>query len=121
MAPLPDRSALRATLSRFDDRRTKITGGVLAIMFRNPSQVRDREWISRQFCEVAGLAGEFEDLEQAQTYIQAEIHPILDACYALFQVVGEDLAPRVAEGLTTHDAMNQALSYFVMGAPDSGA
>ena len=118
MASLLDRDTLRATLATFDDRRTKITGGVLAIMFRNPEQVRDREWISRQFCEVAGLAGEFEELEEAQAYIQAEIHPILDACYALFQVVGEDLAPRVSEGLTTQDAMNQALSYFVSDPPE---
>ena len=113
MPSFPDRTTLRATLAGFSDRQTKITGGVLAIMFRNPGQVRDREWISRQFCEVTAAAGEFEDLDQARDYIQAQIHPILDACYALFQVVGEDLAGRVDEGLTSTDAMGQALSYFV--------
>ena len=113
MPPLPDRATLRATLAGFSDRQTKITGGVLAIMFRNPEQVRDREWISKQFCEVTAMAGEFEDLDQARDYIQDQIHTILDACYALFQLVGEDLAPRVEEGLTSTDAMGQALSYFV--------
>lgn len=113
MPPLPDRTALRVTLAGFSDRQTKITGGVLAIMFRCPDQVRDREWISRQFCEVTALAGEFDDLDQAREYIQAQIHTILSACYALFQVVGEDLAPRVKDGLTSVDAMDQALSYFV--------
>ena len=108
-----DRETLRATLADFDDLQTKIVGGVLTVMFQNPTRVREREWISEQFCEVAALAANFEDVEQARAYIQEQINPILSACYALFQVVGEDLAPRVDEGLTHAQAMDQALSYFV--------
>lgn len=114
MADLHDRDTLRETLAAFDSLQTKITGGILAVMFRTPDKVRDREWIAEQFTEVALLASDFDEVEAAQEYIKAQISPILNACYALFQTVGEDLAARADEDLGLSDAMNQALSYFLV-------
>ncbi|MFT7680472.1 MAG: hypothetical protein ACI8QC_004478 [Planctomycetota bacterium] len=114
MADLHDRDTLRETLAAFDPIQTKITGGVLAVMFRTPDKVRDREWIAEQFSEVALLATDFDEVEAAQEFIRAQISPILNACYALFQNVGEDLAARADEDLGLADAMNQALSYFLV-------
>ena len=54
------------------------------------------------------LAADFEDVERAEAFVQANINPILNACYALFLRVGADLEPRTKEGLTVADAMQAA-------------
>lgn len=118
--PALDRDALRATLAGFDERRKKIVGGVIAIMIENPSRVREREWIAEQFTQVALLACDFEDVgsaregqERLQAYVRANIDPVLNACYRLFQVVGADLTERGHAALTREDAVAHALGYFV--------
>jgi len=113
---LPDRADLRQTLAGFDTQQRKIVGGVLAVMFQHPERVREREWISEQFTEVCLLAGEFSTVEEAQSFVQASIHELLNACYALFACVGEDLSPRTStEPVSREDAMLRALDY--LGAP----
>jgi hypothetical protein len=114
------REALRATLTRLDERQRKIVGGVIAIMVENPERVREREWIAEQFTQVALLACGFEDVagaqqggELLQAYVQENVGPLLNACYELFQVVGDDLAPRLSAGLSRQDAVAHALSYLV--------
>ena len=117
---VPDRDELRRTLAGFDDVRTKVVGGVLAAMFSSPERVRDREWISEQFTQVALLTGEFEDageahegVEVARAWIRSHIHEVLNACYALFVHVAEDLRQRHGEApFSASDAMIQALGYF---------
>ena len=113
------RPALRATLSAMDERQKKIVGGVLAVMIENPERVREREWISEQFTQVVLLACDFEDVGSVdegvgriQAYAQEHIDPLLSACYQLFAVTAEDLAPRVPEGLTREDALAHAMGYF---------
>ncbi|MCA8981164.1 MAG: hypothetical protein H6831_00590 [Planctomycetes bacterium] len=116
----PDpRAALRATLAGFDQRQKKIVGGILAVMIENPDAVRNREWISEQFAQIALLSADFEHLEdvtqgvaEVQAYVQANAEAILSACFQLFQFTAEDLAPRVADGLTKQDALVHALGYF---------
>ena len=114
-----DRSRLRADLATLDARQKKIVGGMMAILFKEPHRVREQEWLAEQFTEVTLLAGEFEAEGHAQDvvtvvqdYVRANITPLLDVCIRLFQCVGEDLAPRLAEGVDHNDAILQALSYF---------
>ena len=123
---VPPRAELRRTLAGFDDMRTKVVGGVLAAMFSSPERVRDREWISEQFTQVALLTGEFEDVgeahegfEAARSWIRAHIDEVLSACYALFVHVAEDLRQRHGdESFSASDAMILALGYF--DAEDDG-
>lgn len=107
-----DRGELRERLGAFDEHQKKIVGGLMAVMFKNAEQVRDPEWMCEQFVQIALLAGGFEDVENVRSYAREHITPVMDACYMLFQAVGEDLAPRVDEGFTHADAMLAALSYF---------
>jgi hypothetical protein len=119
MSEALDRDGLRATLAGFDDRKKRIVGGLTAVMFKNPERVREREWITEQLTEVTLLAGEFEDVpsvdggvDVVQGYLAENTDELLNACYLLFLAVGDDLAPRVAEGVTHTDAMVAALGYF---------
>jgi hypothetical protein len=119
MQPDTDREGLRATLAAFDPRQQKIVGGVVAVMIENPERVRDREWMVEQYTHIVLFACDFEDVagvqegtERVQAYARDNIHPILNACYQLFQCVGDDLAPRVAEGITREEAVGHALGYF---------
>ncbi|MEM8709947.1 MAG: hypothetical protein AAGG01_03265 [Planctomycetota bacterium] len=117
---VPSRAELRASLAAFDEVQTKVAGGVLAVMFGQPKQVQDREWMSEQFTQVALLTGQFEEaehahegLDQAQAWIRANISPILNACFALFVHVAEDMRQQHGEGeFSASDAMIQALGYF---------
>lgn len=113
------RPALRATLSAFDERQKKIVGGVLAVMIKNPERVPEKEWISEQFTQVVLLACDFEDVGSVdqgvgriQAYAQEHIDTLLSTCFQLFAVTAEDLAPRVAEGLTRDEALAHAMNYF---------
>lgn len=117
---LPDRTALRTELQTFDDVEKKVVGGMLAVMFGQPAKIRDREWMSEQFTQVALLTGQFEDVEhahdgveRAQEWIQTKIGKLLSACVALFVHVAEDMRERHGEGeFSASDAMIQALAYF---------
>ncbi|MEM9381510.1 MAG: hypothetical protein AAGB93_16265 [Planctomycetota bacterium] len=109
---LPSRDQLRADLARFDEMQKKVVGGVLAVMFRTPDRVRDREWIVEQFTQVALLTGEFEGVEAAQQWVREHIDATLNACYALFLHVADDLRSRDETERTASEAMLQALNYF---------
>jgi len=117
---IPTRDELRVELAGFDENRKKVVGGVLALMFRSPERARDRDWMAEQFTQVALLTGQFEEvehahegLELAQAWVRDNIDPVLNACFALFVHVAEDVQrdERAAE-LTTADAMLRALAYF---------
>ena len=117
---VPSRDALRATLREFDEIQTKVIGGVLAVMFGEPTKIQDREWMSEQFTQVALLTGQFEEvehahvgLELAQAWIQSNISPLLNACFALFVHTADDMRREHGEGeFSASDAMIQALGYF---------
>ena len=92
---------------------------MLAVMFKNPERVSDRDWVTEQFVQVALLAGGFEDVEAVQGYAREQVTPVLNACFLTFRCVAEDLAPRAAEGFTLEEAMFQAMTYFAP-APERG-
>ena len=120
--PVPTRDELRADLARFDETKKKIVGGMLAVMFRTPDRVRDREWIAEQFTQVALLTGQFdqaehahEGLDEAQAWIRDNIDMTLNACFALFVHVADDMGSTTSgegEPPSPSDAMLQALTYF---------
>ncbi len=117
---VPSRQDLRRDLSTFDEVQTKVAGGMLAVMFASPDRVKDREWMSEQFTQVALLTGQFEEAEHAhegvevaQAWIKANITAVLNACFALFVHVAEDMRGRHgSETFSASDAMIQALGYF---------
>lgn len=117
---IPTRDELRAELAGFDETRKKVVGGMLALMFQSPEKARDRDWLAEQFTQVSLLTGQFEDvehahegLEVAQGWIRSNIDPVLNACFALFVLVAEDVQQEdAAAELTTADAMLRALAYF---------
>ena len=67
---IPERAALRTELQDFDDIEKKVVGGMLAVMFGQPAKIRDREWMSEQFTQVALLTGQFEDVEHAHDGVE---------------------------------------------------
>jgi hypothetical protein len=120
-APTPD--DVRRALADLDVEQQKIVTGMLTVMIKNPTQVRDREWIVRQLTELTLLALEFDaDTPQAgvqavQEALRANADVLLNASFLLFQRVGLDLAPRAAAGFTFEEALRQGLEYL----PDAAA
>ena len=120
---VPTREQIRATISELAPREQKIVGGMFAVMIRHPENVRDREWISEQFTNIALLSmGEIENLgedaaspmammEALTSYTKEHAAPLLNLCFALFQRVAEDLAERESPP-EFQEAMAQAMSYF---------
>ncbi len=117
---VPPRDQLRADLGAFDEVRTKVVGGVLAVMFASPEKIQDRNWMAEQFTQVALLTGQFDDagdpsigVAAVEAWVQGNIHPVLNACYALFVHVAEDMRQQHGgEPFSASDAMIQALGYF---------
>jgi hypothetical protein len=112
MASGIDREALAMSLARMDPQQHKIVGGLLVVLFRHPTKIRDREWLLEQLTEVVVLAGDFENPETVQDYLKTEVDGLLNCALRIFGCVGEDLTPRAAEGLTLEAAMLQALTYL---------
>jgi len=117
------RQGLRATLATFDDRRKKIVGGVIVVMIENPERVKQREWISEQFTEIVLLTGDYErtgsvdeGVAHVGDYVRENIDAVLNACYLLFQLTAEDLAPKLEQGVTREQAVTHAMTYMVAAA-----
>lgn len=109
---------VKHALAKLDTRGQKIVGGLLAVMIKNPSRVREREWMAEQLTELTVLAGDFEAdaaheaVELVQQFLQANSEALVRAAFLLFQRVGLDMAERVESGFTFEDAMECGLSYF---------
>jgi hypothetical protein len=122
--PLPTRDELRRELACLDATQQKLVGGVLAVLFRQPERVRDREWVAEQFTQVTllaahdgGLGGTLHGVEHAhegvdvvQEYVRRNIDRVLNVCVALFVHVADDV--RGTARATVQGAMLQALTYF---------
>ncbi len=122
-APSPD--DVRAMLAGFDQRERKIIGGLVTVMMRDATRVREHEWIAEQLTQVTLLAGGFDtDGDAAATvadvgaFLRARSADLLAAAFALFQRVSQDLSSRADEGFTFEDAVSQALGYFAPAQND---
>ena len=124
----PTASEVRKALLHFDSRHQKIVSGLLVEMIKNPTRVRERDWVVEQLAELTLLTGDFEDAtpesgaEAVREFVREHADEILNASFLLFQRVGMDLAPRAAEGFTLEDAVKCGLDYLPTtgnGAGDS--
>jgi hypothetical protein len=110
--------AVRRALAPLDPRSQKVVAGLFGVLIRDPERVRDREWLAQRLAEVTVLAGEFpadtpqEGVRAVQEWLQEHAATVLRATLLLFERVGADLAPRVAEGFTFEEAVALALSYL---------
>jgi hypothetical protein len=87
----------------------KIVGGVTAWMMAEPQRVRDREWLSQRFVEIAAQAmadeGEgddaatTDDVEKVRAFAQTRMQALMAAATAVFVRTAEDL--RAQSGAVT--------------------
>lgn len=117
MQNLPSADELREQLAALNVRQQKIVAGVLGVMIQHPGRMREREWISEQFTQVALLAGGLSEsadaqseLEELQEFIRDNIHLLLNLSFALFAQVAGDLEGRGE--LHPEAALAQGMSYF---------
>jgi hypothetical protein len=114
----PTQEDVRHALASFDERLQKIVAGMLAVMIKEPSRVREKEWIVERLAEVTVMAGEFaadnpqDGVRVVQAFLEAHAEELLRACFLLFQRVGLDLAPRAAAGFTFDEALRCGLEYL---------
>lgn len=97
----PDADELRAMLRPLSATDRKIVGGVTAWMMAEPQRVRDREWLSQRFVEIAAQAmadeGESEDaattddVERVRAFAQTRMQDLMVAATAVFVRTAEDL------------------------------
>lgn len=122
--PTPDQ--VRFAMAHFDARQQKIVASLLAVMMKNPTRVREREWISEQLTELTLLAGDFdatsplEGVQAVQDYLQANSEELVCATFLLFQRVGLDMSSRVEEGFTLADALECGLGYMPFARENEG-
>ncbi|HIG87087.1 MAG TPA: hypothetical protein EYQ25_08590 [Planctomycetes bacterium] len=107
-----DRNLLATNVANMDQLQRKIVGGLLVVLFHNPSRIQDQEWLLEQLTQVMILAEDFKSPEAVQAYLKAHVHDLLNTALRIFGCVGEDLAPRATEGITHQDAMLLALTYL---------
>jgi hypothetical protein len=113
---------VRRRLAALDDHSAKVVAGLVAVMMRHPSRVREREWMAEQLASVALLAGDLEadSGSEAVARLQAWLHGcsdlLLESAFLLFGRAGLDLAPRAAE-LTPEQALAHALGYLPQARP----
>lgn len=99
--PTPDEVA--ALVAPLDQRDRKVLGGLVVCMMREPQRVRDREWLSERFVELANVAQHGGDRDSIATdadvaavaaYARARMTPVLNAAFALFLRTAADLQAR---------------------------
>lgn len=97
----PTADDVRAMLRPLSATDRKIVGGVTAWMMAEPQRVRDREWLSQRFVEIAAQAmadeGEGEDaattddVEKVRAFAQTRMQDLMVAATAVFVRTAEDL------------------------------
>ena len=115
-ANIPTRDELRAELAGFDETRKKVVGGMLALMFQSPEKAGPTGWRSsspRSPCSPGSSRTPSTSQGWSPGLDPSNIDPVLNACFALFVLVAEDVQQEdAAAELTTADAMLRALAYF---------
>jgi len=120
----PTPEEVRRALAPLDARAQRVVVGLLTVMIREPTRVRNREWIGRQLTELVLATDSYEEgsldegVQAVQDYLSRHAAELLSTSYLLFQRVGLDLAPRASEGFTLEDAVRHAAGYLPSGAQD---
>lgn len=122
MSSPPDRSILRADLAKLDGDGRKVVGGLVAVMIQAPESVKDREWMGEQLTQVLLLVrqDQLEALPDAGSGMEI-VHRELAArgeewtrlAFRVFTATAEDLAPRLAEGVTREQALVHAMGFLM--------
>lgn len=122
MSSPPDRSILRADLAKLDGDARKVVGGLVAVMIQAPESVKDREWMGEQLTQVLLLVrqDQLEALPDAGSGMEV-VHRELAArgeewtrlAFRVFTATAEDLAPRLADGVTREQALVHAMGFLM--------
>ncbi|HEB53257.1 MAG TPA: hypothetical protein ENI87_08395 [bacterium] len=116
--PTPDE--VRALVQPLDELDRKVLGGLLALWMSEPARVRDREWTSQAFVQVATVAHGFdaedgpattEDVERIRRYAAEHMQRVVRVGLSLFVRVAHDLQDR-AGGFGLDSARECVRSYL---------
>ncbi|MCB9879998.1 MAG: hypothetical protein H6835_20595 [Planctomycetes bacterium] len=121
--PTPDET--RALVRPLDELDRKVLGGLVAVWMAEPGRIRDREWTSQQFVQIAIVAHGFdaadaagapvgatsEDVERIRSYAQQHMERVVRVGFALFVRVANDLQQR-AGGFTYENAQQCLRGYL---------
>ena len=114
----PTGDDVRAALADLNSNKQKIVAGLLTVLMKNPTRVREREWVAEQLTQLSLLAGEFEastpndGVEAVQAFLRENSEELVRATFLLFQRVGLDMSARAHENPGLEDALKCALEYF---------
>lgn len=119
----PTADDVRAMLRPLSATDRKIVGGVTAWMMAEPQRVRDREWLSQRFVEIAAQAmadeGEGEDaattddVEKVRAFAQTRMQDLMVAATAVFVRTAEDL--RAQGGAVTMERASAIVRGYLEG------
>ena len=119
----PTPEEVRALVRPLDDRDRKVLGGLVALMIREPGEVRDPEWLAERFVEVAVVAHGFqndeehattEDVQTIERYAKDRMPALVHAAMALFVRTAEELRA-THERYTFRDAQEIVARYVAGG------
>ena len=117
---LPDAFEMRAMISALSAVEKKLLGGMILLMIKNHTRVRDREWLAENFTRLAVPALSLDsdgavdrDIDAVKALVRESLDPVLNAALPLFARVAADMAagPK-AQGFCYDDCCEQAMSYF---------
>lgn len=103
----------------------KVLGGLLAVWMTEPGRIKDREWTSQHFVQIATIAHGFEaadeagetvqatpaDIERIRSYAQQRMESVLRVGFALFVRVAVDLQQQQG-GFTFENAQDCVRGYL---------
>ncbi len=105
MQRIPTADEVKALVRPLDQLDRKIVGGLLALLIADPVRIRDREWLSQQFVQLAVVGHGFDrdggdaaassdDVELVRLYAERRMPDVLAATAAVFVRVADDLRAR---------------------------
>lgn len=120
MREVPSPTALRDDIRQLDELDRKVLGGLVTLMIREPTRIRDREWMAERFVQVAVVAHGFdqssagdamEGVARIEGYGKQRMGTIVRTALALFVRTAHELEER-AGPTTLDDARDVIASYL---------
>ena len=120
MADMPGPDEIRASIQALDATEKKVLGGMIVLMIRNYSRIKDQEWVAENFTRLSvaalGLdeAGEVDaDIDKVRAFIENSMGRVLNSAFPLFAQVAADMQRKGgADKFTLEEACAEALRYF---------